>query len=291
LAIPNFSTYKAKLANPWHRNRNGRGTSGTQLAKSYQNSYWLLSPFAGATPAAAAVPTNATTGALGQPNSAGTLRLLKATLMLGVNNFTFNPGYASSIILADRLSHQGGLSGTVTTAQTTNLPTAALTRYTTGAGVMAMAEIYTGVGSGLTTFTVSYTNQAGTAGQTSIATAFGAGALSTECFPVPLASGDSGVRAVASLTLAASTGTAGNFGVTLFKPIYAVPCTIARSFVSTMKPVNVDALLDAGANLPQIQTNACLWHLGLLTFRPEPTTGFGDGVVDGYQAEHLFAED
>jgi len=38
-----------------------------------------------------------------------------------------------------------------------------------------------------------------------------------------LADGDTGVRSVEGVTVAATTGTAGNFGVTLFKPIFMMP--------------------------------------------------------------------
>jgi hypothetical protein len=40
---------------------------------------------------------------------------------------------------------------------------------------------------------------------------------------MPLQAGDRGVKSVESLTLSASTGTAGNFGLTLFRPIMTFP--------------------------------------------------------------------
>jgi len=128
-------------------------------------------------------------------------------------------------IFVDRLSHQGGLNATGTGAQTTNLPTAALPRYTDGRDVMLGLEIYTQIGSTATTVTVSYTNESGTSGRTTPAVVFGGtGTREVGRFMVfPLQAGDSGVRSVQSVTVAATTGTAGNFGVVLFKPLFMVP--------------------------------------------------------------------
>lgn len=135
---------------------------------------------------------------------------------------------AGSVILYDRLVQHGGLSGTTTGAQTTNLPTAALTRQTTGVGVEAWLEVYTIVGSTGTTATISYTDQSGVSGNTSSAITFGGTGFREQdrILPVALASGDYGVRAVASVTLAGSTATAGAFGVTLAYPIIVLPIPI-----------------------------------------------------------------
>jgi len=78
-----------------------------------------------------------------------------------------------SAVAIDLLNVSGGLNGTVTTEQTTNLPTAALTRHTSGEGVMIGLVIYVSIGATATTVTVKYTNQAGTANRVSTATSFG----------------------------------------------------------------------------------------------------------------------
>jgi hypothetical protein len=266
LAIPDYPTFRSKVNAPWQQirsNVNGFsfGALNTPNVGEQMFTHWLVDgqgPSLGVAPTTAAVPTRATAGALGQQNSAGVLRY--ATLYAscgGVVGQTTDTGNGT-YVLADRLSHQGGLSGIVTTAQTTNLPTAALTRYTTGAGVMAALEIYTAVGNTATTVTASYTNQAGTAGQISTARGFGArNGGQNQFLALPLASGDSGVRAVASVTVLATTGTAGNFGVTLFKPLFVVPCLMAQRIV-------LDGVIGAGGNIPQVQTNACLWWLSII---------------------------
>lgn len=127
-------------------------------------------------------------------------------------------------ILVDRLTHSGGLSGTVTTAQTANLPTAALPRYTDGVGVMAAVTIWSAIGATASTVSVSYTNSDGTPGRTSTATAIGGSSAqaASRLIVIPLQPGDLGVRSVESVTIAGTTGTAGDFGVVLFKPLGAI---------------------------------------------------------------------
>lgn len=161
---------------------------------------------------------------------------------------------SGSLILIDRLVESGGLNGTITTTQTTNLPTATLPRFTDGAGVMIGLSIYTSVGSTGTTVTASYTNQAGVSGRTTQAMAFGGTNFSTvnRIIVLPLADGDTGVQSVESVTLAGTTGTAGNFGVTLFRPLGAISLDMS-SFSN-----NVD-LIGSGlaCGLPDI-SDACL---------------------------------
>lgn len=205
---------------------------------------WTQAPNAGVAPTTAAVPTNATAGAIPFTATA-------SARILAAQAWTLNQG---SIIIYDRLSHQGGLSGTTAaTAQTTNLPTAALTRYTSGEGVMAFLEVYTAVGATGTTAIASYTNQAGTSGQTTLATAFGATGFNAagRMVLLPLAVGDSGVQAVASVTLTATTGTAGNFGVTLAKPLFSIPLR------DNTQQSSIENLFSMGF-IPEFGTNACL---------------------------------
>jgi hypothetical protein len=123
-------------------------------------------------------------------------------------------------VLVDLLNLQGGINSSITGSQTTNLPTAALTRYTSGVGVMAGVYIENTVGSTATTFTVGYTNQAGTSGRTSTATQIGSTGFreTGSIIPIPLAIGDTGVKSVDSINLAASIGGT-SIGICLFKPL------------------------------------------------------------------------
>ncbi len=200
-------------------------------------------PSHGAPPGAVAVPTNATPGSMLQTDPTGGRQLwCTGGWATGLA--------AGTLILYDRLLHISGLSGTTITAQNVG---GTLTRYTTGDGVEIWIEIYTQIGVTGTTITASYTDQAGNAGQTTPATAIGNTGFreAQRIIKLPLASGDNGVRAVASVTLAATTGTAGNFGVTLARPLALIPIPNA----------GIGYVRDFVAQQPGIQeilTDACL---------------------------------
>jgi hypothetical protein len=169
------------------------------------------------------------------------------------NTSTFGAG---GIILVDLLNVSGGLSGIVTTAQTTNLPTAALTRHTTGEGVMAGIVFYTTVGTTATTVTISYTNSAGVSGRTSTPTTFG-GTNFREVnilIPIPLEAGDTGVESIESVTVTATTGTAGNFGVCMFKPLAMVSLESATGAMP-LDAVSTGCII---GSLAEIDPDACL---------------------------------
>ena len=166
-------------------------------------------------------------------------------------------------IMIDLLNINGGLSGIVTTAQTTNLPTAALTRYTSGEGVMAGVVVHSQIGNTITTITISYTNQAGTSGRTSTATTFGqTGFRENNTFiPIPLQAGDTGVKSIESVTVLATTGTAGNFGVCLYKPLAMI------SFEDTTGQAPLDAVSSGCiiGSLAEIHADACLTFIANAT--------------------------
>lgn len=163
---------------------------------------------------------------------------------------------SGAVVAIDLLNVSGGLSGTVTTEQTTNLPTAALTRHTGGDGVMIGLVIYTAVGTTGTTISVRYTNQAGTPNRVSTVTSFGGTGFreAARLIQIPLAAGDTGVRSVQGVTLTATTGTAGNFGVCLFKPLTTF------SLDSTTGTMPIDAVSSGGmiGSMAEFDDDACL---------------------------------
>ena len=200
-------------------------------------------PAGGAVPGAAAAPTNVTVGSLLQ-NNAGNNR---EKWLLGMVASSLSIG---SLILYDRLLHNGGLSGTVITAQTVG---GTLTRNTGGLGNQIWVEIYTAIGATARTITASYTNELGTSDRTTIATVIGGADFNeaTRLIPLPLAAGDRGVRSVEGVTLSASTGGAGNFGVTIARPLAVIPMGI----------VGAGSVRDFISGLPsiiKIDTGACL---------------------------------
>jgi hypothetical protein len=162
----------------------------------------------------------------------------------------------ATVVAIDLLNVSGGLSGTVTNEQTTNLPTAALTRHTGGDGVFIGIVIYTTLGTTATTISVRYTNQAGTANRTSTVTSFGGTGFrdAPRLIQIPLQAGDTGVRSVEGVTVTATTGTAGNFGVCLFKPL------MTFSLDSTTGTMPIDAVSSGGmiGSMAEFDDDACL---------------------------------
>jgi hypothetical protein len=211
---------------------------------------WMVSPpVPPLAPTTAAVPTKDTAGALPIENAGGGLQ----NSIVGFRLTSFNPG---ALLVADRLSHTGGLSATVTTPQTTNLPTAALTRYTDGVGVMMALTIYTLIGTTATTVSATYTNQAGVGSRVTPLVPFG-GTRNREAnrmIFLPLQSGDTGVRSVESVTVTATTGTAGNFGVTLFRLLQGIS-------IESLSGVGAGGFVSGWTvgGIPRVEPDACLF--------------------------------
>lgn len=229
-------------------NRIGSAAASATVAGRISSMWlWNKSPGgAGAVPGASAIPVNDTAGALFQTDPGGG----RTKYGLGAISCPNQSGFG---ILYDRLVHTGGLSGTVTSAQTTNLPTTALTRGLSYTGNQIWLEIYTIIGTTATTVTCSYTNQAGTAGRTTKAAAFGGTGLreAERIIIMTLQDGDTGVKSVESVTVLASTTTAGNFGVTIARPLLYFPTAGSGS----------GCMRDAISGLPQVpnaETDACL---------------------------------
>lgn len=219
----------------------------------------------GAVPGAAAIPDNTTSGGLLQTDPSGGRELW----LLGMSAVATQAG---TLILYDRLLHNGGLSGTVTTAQTVG---GTLTRNTGGVGNQIWVEVYTQIGASSTTITASYTNQAGTSGRTTKAVAIGNTGLreAERIIPLPLADGDTGVQAVASVTLAATTGTAGSFGVTVAHPVLILP----------MQAGGTGGMRDLIAGLPEIDaidTDACLALAFLANTTTAPQMMLGLSMIE-----------
>lgn len=146
---------------------------------------------------------------------------------------------AGTLLLCDRLWHNGGFTITSNTAQTVNSatwPSRDADGATDGNGVLLGLEISSGAGAAAPTITVSYTNQAGTGSRTatnSFPTANSPAAGSF--FPIGLQAGDTGVRSVQSLTLSVSWAS-GTMNLVAYRVLAALELTGA--FV----PNAIDAL-------------------------------------------------
>lgn len=211
-------------------------------------STWILSgfPSAGPTPTTAVAVDKTTAGALANFTNAGGSDSLRLCDIDAISQNTIGTFY-----LYDRLIHCGGLSGTSVAVQTINTP--AIPRGdTNGVGVVGFLECYTNLGATPQVLAVSYTNTlnaSGRAGTVSIPASLNL----CKMVPILLQAGDLGIKSVQSVQLPGSTGTVGNFGITLARRVCSMP--LAASGTSNT-PVH-----RSGFNLgfPHIDNNACLW--------------------------------
>ncbi len=218
-------------------------------------------PGQGAIPGAVAVPDHTTTGAIGFTQQTAPATSYLASL----EGLCTNAG--TTLEIHDRLAHMGGLSGTVTTAQTAGVDLNTLTANnvvarrgaTDFSNVTWWLEWYSDTGTTAVTATVNVTFDDGTSGNLS---AVSLAATRRASFMQPLngfiQAADAGkfIRAVNSVTLSATTGTAGSFGV-----------TATRYRAAFYKPVaNARFTADwAGLGLPEIPNSACLFGVQIAT--------------------------
>jgi hypothetical protein len=198
-----------------------KASIASQTASSFA-SLWRATgqPGQGAIPAAAAVCDNTLVGSIQFAQQTA-----PATSYLGIlESMCSNAG--ATIEIHDRLAHMGGLNGTLLTAQTvgidlsTLLSTANLDVRKGDANysdVQWWLEWYTATGATASNAQVNVTYNDGTTGLLSNA-AMAATRPASHMIPlnslIPAAASGKYIRGVNSVTLTASTATAGSFGIT-----------------------------------------------------------------------------
>lgn len=167
-----------------------------------------------------------------------------------------------TVMLADRLWHNSGITITLTTAQTVNsvaFPARDKGGTTDGVGVYLGVEVSAATGAGTPTITVSYTNSAGVAGRTgtNIVPTVASSVVGT-FYPIGLQAGDVGVRSVQTITLSA-TWTSGTIHLVAYRPIIPV----------TLPAVGAAGALNAvTGNMPRLYDNS----VPFLIYRSQATT-------------------
>lgn len=218
-------------------------------------------PTLGAAPTTWAHPTYATVGAINpkqvNPSAGATLRLLWAAIVCSVANEPY--------ALRDRVGHMGGLVGNIATAQTVNAtlttPAADGRCNADGSDVDWWLEWYTATGSTGVNATVNVTYNDDTTGNVVIALPASVPALRR--YPIRSASGNKTIKGVNTVTLSATTGTAGNFGVTADNVLFRFQVPTANTlFLGDW----------ASLGMPKVGSNACLF-----------LTAFATGTAFGIQ--------
>jgi len=204
-------------------------------------------------------------------SEAGTNRLLQCSMSSGSSNAP------STWFFYDRLSHMGGLVVNSTNLQTVNLdivtPASNGRCLSTGVDVDWFLEFYTaGSFPQSATATITYTNQAGTGGQTttiSLATT----TIASNLFRVVPSGTDTGIKSIQSVQLnQIMSSTAYNFGFTAGKLLcqqgYCLNQITAQAVA--LEPMTSMPMLC----MPKVGTDACIWWVCI-------ANGTGS-VIDGY---------
>lgn len=228
-----------------------KGSLSAQLAGVFGSGYRASGvPTQGTIPTTAAIPTKNDPGCFKLPTIGAGESIYLARVDLTAANI-------SNWVIADRLAHMGGMSGVVTTAQTADLsiatPAADGRCDVTGEDVDWFLEWYTATGATAVTATVAYTDANDQAQTTTVSlpASVGAGRL----YQI-LPSTSAAIKSIQSVTLSATTATAGNFGVTAYK----------RYCGFTVPVANTGVVLDfGGTGLPIIPPNAYIQFITLCT--------------------------
>ena len=255
-----------------------KASIASQAAGTYV-SLWRATgqPGQGAIPAAAAVCNNSLTGAIGFAQQTAPVTSYGAWMTAVCSNS------AMTVEIHDRLMHMGGLNGTLTTAQTVGIDLAGFSSDNLVArvgdsnysDVQWWLEWYTATGSTAVTATVAVTYNDGTTGSLtaiSLAATRPASLLISLNGYIPAASSGKYIRAITSVTLSATSGTAGSFGVTATRPRMTLPLNLA----------NKAEIFDwAALGFPEIYNSSCLFPLVLTSTTSSGTVRGGGKIVHG----------
>lgn len=242
-------------------------------------SYWRVTgqPGQGAIPGSTAVCDHNLVGALqfAQQTAPSTsyLAILDAALSA-----------ANTLEVHDRLCHMGGLNGTLTTAQPVAMDLGALLATnnlsarigdSNYSDVQWWLEWYANTGSTAVTATVNVTYNDGTTGNLSAislaATRVASFMQALNTF-IPAAASGKYIRGVNSVILSATTGTAGNFGVTAtrYRAGMFTPVANAR-FTNDW----------AQLGLPEISNSSCLFPVVLYSVSASTTVRTSGKIAHG----------
>lgn len=235
-------------------------------------------PGQGAIPAATAVCNNTTLGGMGFTQQTSPVISYGSYMEVATSNS------AMTVEIHDRFAHMGGLSGTVTTAQTVSLDLSTLGATnniskriggTDYSDVQWWLEWYTATGATAVTVTVNVTYNDGTTGALAAAPLAAnrpVGFMLSLNALVPAAASGKYIRAVNTVTLSASTGGAGNFGVTATRPRMTLAAPIANmKFVADW----------AQLGFPKIFNESCLFPIVLTSTTSTGTVRGGGKISHG----------
>ena len=261
--IENIDNLVKALGNNSSRIVLDKASIASQTANSYC-SLWRATgqPGQGAIPTVVATCNNTTVGTIGFNQQTSPITSYGAYLEIATGNA------AMTMELHDRLANMGGLNGTLTTAQSVNLDLSTLlptnninvrkgdANYS---DVQWWLEWYTATGATAVTATIAVTYNDGTTGNLS-ALSLAATRPASHMIPInsliPSAQSGKFIRGIVSVTLSATSGTAGNFGVTATRPRMTLSAPIANhKFIADWAQLGLPEIYNSSAIFPIVLTS------------------------------------
>lgn len=234
-------------------------------------------PAQGAIPTAAALCTNAFTGAVQFAQQTAPAESYLAYMAVTASNS------AMSWEIHDRLAHMGGLVLNATTLQTTNLPLdlealsvpADRIGDPTFGDVQTWLEVYADGGATASNATINVTFDDDTSANLGVQAVGGtirAGHMFSLDALRTTAQQGKNIKRINSVQLSASTGTAGNFGFTFTRP---------RSYLPTMVANKSEVYDWAALGLPGVPNGACLQFMVIPSTTSSGTLRGGGKIAHG----------
>ena len=261
--IENIDNLVKALGNNSSRIVLDKASIASQTANSFC-SLWRATgqPGQGAIPTVVATCNNTTVGTIGFNQQTSPITSYGAYLEIATGNA------AMTMELHDRLASMGGLNGTLTTAQSVNLDLSTLLSTdkinvrkgdANYSDVQWWLEWYTATGATAVTATIAVTYNDGTTGNLS-ALSLAATRPASHMIPlnslIPSAQSGKFIRGIVSVTLSATTGTAGNFGVTVTRPRMTLSAPIANhKFIADWAQLGLPEIYNSSAIFPIVLTS------------------------------------
>ena len=261
--IENIDNLVKALGNNSSRIVLDKASIASQTANSYC-SLWRATgqPGQGAIPTVVATCNNTTVGTIGFNQQTSPITSYGAYLEIATGNA------AMTMELHDRLASMGGLSGTVTTAQTVNLDISTLGATnniserkgdSNFSDIQWWLEWYTATGATAVTATIAVTYNDGTTGNLSalsLAATRPASHMISLNSLIPSAQSGKFIRGIVSVTLSATSGTAGNFGVTATRSRMTLSAPIANyKFIADWAQLGLPEIYNSSAIFPIVLTS------------------------------------
>ena len=260
--IENIDNLVKALGNNSSRIVLDKASIASQIANSYC-SLWRATgqPGQGAIPTVVATCNNTTVGTIGFNQQMSPSTSYGAYLEIATGNA------AMTMELHDRIANMGGLNGTLTTAQSVNLDLSTLLSTDNinvrkgddnYSDVQWWLEWYTATGATAVTATIAVTYNDGTTGNLSalsLASSRPASHMISINSLIPSAQSGKFIRGIVSVTLSATSGTAGNFGVTATRPRMTLSAPIANyKFIADWAQLGLPEIYNSSAIFPIVLT-------------------------------------